>query len=169
VVVGPEGQRFGIHKDRLCSSSAYFKAAFEGRFQEAARGEVVLKGKNAMAFGVMVEWLYTGNITEELCQDRGLSNVQKLAKDRPTFSQLLDVWILADYLLAPQLQNFLVDLMEAKHMKRADPPSTTSHISTDEPKRVHQCESSLSTCASSASVGKKAKRTGQISNLCRPR
>lgn len=75
-----------------------------------------------MAFGVMVEWLYTGNITEELCQDRGLSNVQKLAEDRPTFSQLLDVWILADYLLAPQLQNFLVDLMEAKHMKRAVPP-----------------------------------------------
>lgn len=122
VVVGPEGKKFGVHKDQLCASSDYLKAAFGGSFQEAVRGEVVLKETSAMAFGMMVEWLYTGKITEELCQDRGLSNADKLAKDKPTIPQLLDVWILADYLLAPQLQNFLVNMMESKHMKRAVPP-----------------------------------------------
>ena len=40
---------------------------------------------------------------------------------KETTARLLDVWVLADYLLAPKLQNFIVDMMEAKHMKRAIP------------------------------------------------
>ncbi|OBT61165.1 hypothetical protein VE03_09442 [Pseudogymnoascus sp. 23342-1-I1] len=43
VIVGPEGQKFGIHKDQLCTNSAYFMAALEGGFEEAILGEVVLK------------------------------------------------------------------------------------------------------------------------------
>ncbi|KFY71686.1 hypothetical protein V499_08133 [Pseudogymnoascus sp. VKM F-103] len=122
VVVGPEEQRFGIHKDKLCSSSAYFRAAFEGSFQEAVRGEVVLKETSAMAFGMMIEWLYAGKISEELCTDSDLSIADKMVKDKPTFSQLLDVWILADYLIAPQLQNFVIDTMTSRIMKRRLPP-----------------------------------------------
>lgn len=122
MIVGPEELKFGIHKDQLCAISAYFKAALEGGFQETVRGEVVLKETTALAFGMFNEWLYTGTIKQELCMESGSMTLQKLGKDKPTFSELLDVWVLADYLLAPKLQNFIVDMMEAKHMKRAIPP-----------------------------------------------
>ncbi|KFY04996.1 hypothetical protein V491_09219 [Pseudogymnoascus sp. VKM F-3775] len=122
VIVGPEAQKFAIHKDQLCTNSAYFKAALEGGFQEAVRREVILDETNALAFGMMLEWLYTGKITEKLCSATGFSNADKLYKDKPTFRQLLDVWVLGDYLMAPKLQNFIVDMMEAKHMKRGIPP-----------------------------------------------
>lgn len=87
---------------------------------------MVLEETNVHAFGMFNEWLYTGKIKEEICQESCLP-AQKLAKDRPTFSQLLDVWLLGDYLIAPKLQNYVVDLIETKHMRRAVPPLNEFH------------------------------------------
>ncbi|KFY13804.1 hypothetical protein V492_03035 [Pseudogymnoascus sp. VKM F-4246] len=118
VIVGPMKQKFGTHQDLLCATSPYFKAALEGKFEEADLGEVTLKDTSVQAFEMFNEWIYTGEITEELCQDISLSNKEQGAKDKPSFSQFLDVWILGDYLLVPQLQNYVADKILAKFKNR---------------------------------------------------
>jgi hypothetical protein len=107
-----------MHKDHLCTNSPYFKAALQGRFQEADLGEVTLKDAPVEAFEMFNEWLYTGEIKEELCQEKNLSGAKLSMKDKPTFPQLLDIWLLADYLLVAQLQNYAVDMMIAKKKNR---------------------------------------------------
>ena len=124
VVVGSSKQKFGMHKDQLCATSPYFKAAFEGKFQEADLGEVTLRDTSVSAFGMFNEWLYTGEIAEELCQDEDLTKTQLHNKDKPTFRELLDAWSLADYLLVPRLQNYIVDMMQARYKKRWIAPTT---------------------------------------------
>lgn len=61
---------------------------------------------SVVAFEMFNEWLYTGEITEELCQQDVLN--------KPTYHQLLDVWVLGGYLLVPQLQNYVADMIIAK-------------------------------------------------------
>jgi hypothetical protein len=52
IKVGKEKTSFGIHKDFLCSQSPYFKAAFNGGFEEAATGELYLEAANSATFGL---------------------------------------------------------------------------------------------------------------------
>lgn len=107
-----------MHQDHLCANSPYFKSAFEGKFQEAELGEVTLKDTSVATFEMFNEWLYTGEIAEELCEENNLTDQELHAKDKPTINQLFDVWLLADYLLVPKLQNYAVDMMIAKQKNR---------------------------------------------------
>jgi hypothetical protein len=111
-----------MHKDHLCAASMYFKLALEGKFQEAALGEVTLNEINIGPFGVFNEWLYTGKITEVVYEEKRLTREEMYIKDRPSFSQLLEVWHLADYLLAPKLQNYITDMMMDKYKRRLVAP-----------------------------------------------
>ncbi|OBT48082.1 hypothetical protein VE00_01023 [Pseudogymnoascus sp. WSF 3629] len=118
VIVGPERQKFGMHQDHLCATSPYFKSAFEGKFQEAELGEVTLKHTSVATFEMFNEWLYTDNVTEELCREENMTASQMYDKDKPTYPQMLDVWVLADYLLVPRLQNHIMDKMIARFNNR---------------------------------------------------
>lgn len=104
-----------MHKDHLTATSPYFRAALNGKFKEASMGIVTLKETSVATYSMFNEWLYTGKITDEPCMEKGLSVSGRLAKDKPTFPQLLDVWLLADYLLVPQLKNFINEKMVAKY------------------------------------------------------
>lgn len=117
-VIGPEKMKFGLHRDLLCNMSPYFKAALWGDFQEAALGEVALPDFGVAAFERFNEWLYTGKITEELWEEEGLNTLQLYVNDVPSLPQLLDVWLLADYLLVPRLQNYVADMIAAKMKRR---------------------------------------------------
>lgn len=118
VIVGPEKQRFGIHKEILCATSPFFKAALEGKFEESVRGEVILEDTSVETFGHFNEWLYTGKLTEDKCQENGLTILEQYSKDQPTYRQFLEVWLFGDYIMVPQLQNYIVDRMQAKHATR---------------------------------------------------
>lgn len=107
-----------MHKELLCAASPFFKAALEGKFEESVRGKVVLEDTSVEAFGLFNEWLYTAKITEDQCQERGLTVLELHLKDKPSYRQLLDVWLLADYLLVHQLQNYIADKMQAKYTNR---------------------------------------------------
>lgn len=107
-----------MHKDHLCAKSPYFKAALEGSFQEAHLGEVTLEDTSIHAFEMFNEWLYTGDITEGLCREKRPFCSLRESKDEPSFIQLLDAWLLAEYLLVPQLQNYIVDMMIAKQVNK---------------------------------------------------
>ncbi|KAK4697313.1 protein N-terminal amidase, partial [Lecanoromycetidae sp. Uapishka_2] len=59
VLVGPDEQRFDVHKALLCKSSDFFNAALNGNFIEA-NGTVKLPEQNPGVFKYFVHWLYTG-------------------------------------------------------------------------------------------------------------
>ncbi|KAL8892854.1 MAG: hypothetical protein Q9215_000218 [Flavoplaca cf. flavocitrina] len=61
VYVGPDNERFSIHKRLICQYS-FFEAAFNGHFQESAAGVVKLPEHDATIFRFFVYWLYTGKL-----------------------------------------------------------------------------------------------------------
>ena len=76
-----------------------------GQSSEAQSGVVKLKETNPDAFGFFVDWIYTGTIkvnTEYLTlRDR----------DRATPKAVIELWILADYLQIPRLQNYSIEIL----------------------------------------------------------
>jgi hypothetical protein len=118
VLVGKDRKKFALHKIYLCSHSPYFKAAFEGGFSEAKTGEIVIKHTDSAIFGLFVEWLYTQKITEILCEDGNLKDAEKSVMDQPLLMELIQLWLLADYLEVPRLQNCAIDLLNQKMTRR---------------------------------------------------
>lgn len=60
--IGPTRKAFHIHQDLLCDRSTYFKAAFRGKFEEAATKELYLVDDDDAAFELFVNWLYGANL-----------------------------------------------------------------------------------------------------------
>ncbi|ELR08515.1 hypothetical protein VC83_00423 [Pseudogymnoascus destructans] len=111
-------QRFGMHKELLCATSPFFKAALEGKFEESIRGEVILEDVSVETLGLSNEWMYTNKIREDPCQEQGLTLSDLYIKDKPSHRQLLDGWLLGDYLPVTQLQNYIADKMKARYTNR---------------------------------------------------
>lgn len=63
-----------------------------------------LEDTNPTAFGVFVTWLYTQNI----CRD----SEGTMKNDITWYTVLIDLWILADTILAPRLQNHTLEAID---------------------------------------------------------
>lgn len=83
---------FAVHKNFICFYSPYFKAAFNGSFEEGESQTLNLEDASPSAFAIFVNWLYTQRIEEP-------------NSDKLTMSNLLELWLLADRILIPRLQN----------------------------------------------------------------
>ncbi len=83
--------KYIIHKDFICYYSPFFKAAFNGNFKEGQTQEMRISA-DVVAFGVVVNWLYSQKVMAFGC-------------DELTLSTLTQAWILADRFLIPKLQN----------------------------------------------------------------
>lgn len=64
VKVGPEEQKFTIHKGLLCAVSTYFKAALEGGFKEAEEQMINMPEDDVEVFEHFQLWVYTGSFME---------------------------------------------------------------------------------------------------------
>jgi hypothetical protein len=65
IYVGPERQRYVVHKKLLTSQSEYFDKAFNGSFKEADENSIHLKEEDPAALALLVGWLYgRGVITD---------------------------------------------------------------------------------------------------------
>ena len=100
--VGKEGKQktFYTHINLLKEKSDYFRAALSLNFQEGIIQQVDLPEHNSHSFGFFVEWAYQGTF-ESCCS-----------------AELIDVWILADKLMAPKLQNDAIDRLKARNRRR---------------------------------------------------
>lgn len=63
IYVGKERELFTFHKDLLCSISGFFRAAFTGKFSEAAKQEMELDDVKVACFAKFVEWVYRDTFT----------------------------------------------------------------------------------------------------------
>lgn len=63
LLVGPDRQKFVVHKNPLVSQSNYFKSALAtNQFREAIEGAVTFDEDDTDAFRLLISWLYRGHI-----------------------------------------------------------------------------------------------------------
>lgn len=63
VYVGPERKLWEFPEDFLCDKIEFFRAAFKSGFIEASTKEIFLQEDDADAFGRLVDWLFTGELS----------------------------------------------------------------------------------------------------------
>lgn len=128
-IILPSGNRFPVLAEILMNYSTFVQAALRGSFKEPGLREVKLEGDIAdKDFGLLLEWIYKGGLRTPLkCGKKSkdwletsqeFRNVKRMEPKNITLSaghlewaELTNVWILADYLGMPKLQNHIVDVI----------------------------------------------------------
>ena len=59
-------RKFAVYKKLICSVSDFFKAAFDGEFKESHTKEIELSDTTVLAFEILLERLYMGNLPAQL-------------------------------------------------------------------------------------------------------
>ena len=89
-----------MHKDILCRSAPYFKAALEGGFKESKDQILELPDDDPTAFSHFQLWLYTGTILQS----------HESAKDI-SWDVLISLYLFGDVRGIPGLQNEAIDVL----------------------------------------------------------
>lgn len=95
---------FPIHKNYICHYSPYFEAAFNGRFIEGETQEMDIDEVEPRIFGIFVTWLYSQTIKDE---DGNIPAPEKIVR----------LWIFADRILCPRLQNQAIVALDAARIQ----------------------------------------------------
>ncbi|CZT42851.1 uncharacterized protein RSE6_02803 [Rhynchosporium secalis] len=101
-LIAGEGEmmkKFVMHKDFACHYSPVFKAAFNSSFLEGQTQVYKLPKTSERVVNLLVHWLYT----QEVIVDSETKSTA--SSEMPNYCEL---WILADRLLIPRLQNAVV-------------------------------------------------------------
>jgi len=64
-----------------------------------------------------VEWLYSQDLQETICTDEAIPGYQKFGLDLPLFGHLVMLWLLAEYLQMPKLQNKSLDVIGKRFLR----------------------------------------------------
>lgn len=99
IFVGPKRKRYHVHKDLLCNRSEYFRAMFQGGYQETQTKEVFLVDEDASAIALFITWIYGTTL-------RGPADVNES-------SAYLGLLALSEKFLIEQLHNECIDLIRA--------------------------------------------------------
>lgn len=59
MIIGEQQASFYVHRNLICKSSSFFKAALSGSFKEATEGKVILPEDDPDVFEQFVQWVYT--------------------------------------------------------------------------------------------------------------
>lgn len=110
---GPS-QPFRVHQDFLCYYSPYFEAVFKGKFAESKSGALDLEDVSPKVFEIFVNWLYT-------------QTVFLPGSKLPQIQDLMNLWIFADRLLIPRLQNHTLEAIDRVRLKSKTFPSSVFH------------------------------------------
>jgi hypothetical protein len=104
-IVGPRtfAKKFLVHKQFACHYSPVLKTAFNGSFVEGLTQTYKLEDTAATAFTLFVQWLYTRKIEEVTKSEHFIGEY---------FHALTRLWVLADKLLIPCLQNQAIDAID---------------------------------------------------------
>jgi hypothetical protein len=105
---------FQVHKEVACDSSPVLKAAFNSTFVEGQTQTYRLEDTTANAFRHLVQWFYSKSMNFESHFE---NHVPRNSADwnshqapcRKKSRTLVDLWILADKLLIPEVQNLVIE------------------------------------------------------------
>jgi len=111
-------QSFRIHKNFICYYSPFFDAAFNGKSIEGKIQGPELDDTPHEVFGIFVNWLYMQKIEIKSDCEWAIRCIL-----------LMNVWLLADRVMVPRLQNEALALLErAGREGREFPPSQYQRI-----------------------------------------
>jgi len=111
---GKNAVKFVIHKEFACYYCPVFKVAFNSKFVEGTTGEYYLEDSSENTVRILTNWLYTQRVdTQPLVQvGETKTSTSEERKERNSdancnsvFMTLIELWVLADKLLMPRLQN----------------------------------------------------------------
>ncbi|KAF8851448.1 hypothetical protein BDZ45DRAFT_766733 [Acephala macrosclerotiorum] len=126
-----EIQKFTVHKEHVCMYSPVLRAALSNDFAAGQTDEYRLTGTTARAVCLLVTWFYFQNIRPKQLNADPNANLEvdpnavtKKQKEDEDAS-LAELWVLADTLHIPRLQNKLVDRMREIAVKHCMAPSGT--------------------------------------------
>ncbi|KAM0704432.1 hypothetical protein Q7P35_008666 [Cladosporium inversicolor] len=114
VLVGPDEHRFAVHKDVICATSKFFRAACSTRWLKIGERFIRLPDIQPSDFRVYVHWSYRGNLVVEedaTKADRGMNlariyivgDVLDDMKLRNSATRLLNAMIIAQGFLGPRV------------------------------------------------------------------
>ena len=120
ILLGPNQQKFGVHKNLICASSKYFNSAFNDGFAEAQSGVIKLPELEPKLFDFFYRWLYSApRLVGETLYKRAPDT------DRQPDELLLTLYRLADYLLVPGMK--LMALEQIRETFSSYEPTIPSH------------------------------------------
>ncbi|KAE9374843.1 hypothetical protein N431DRAFT_544045 [Stipitochalara longipes BDJ] len=112
VGTGRAKKSFLVHKTMTCNASPVLKAAFNSTFAEGQTQTYTMDDVDADVFKSFVKWLYTKKLTHEFYT---ISDVwykvdeqQQRCELNKCLQKLADLWMLADRLLIPKLQDRII-------------------------------------------------------------
>ncbi|KAF8851449.1 hypothetical protein BDZ45DRAFT_695901 [Acephala macrosclerotiorum] len=104
-------ERIMVHKNHACFYSPVLHTALNSIFAEGLSQTYTFRTTTVRAVRFLVEWIYSQQL--ELVQVNKKPNEFLLkAQVREEDSSLAELWVLADELMMPQLQNQVVSYME---------------------------------------------------------
>lgn len=97
---GPDEQRFTVFQNVICSKSLFFDRALNGKFEESKTKEVVLRDVDIETLKAMIHWAYHQELPGQHSRYEDVEgNMAHLAR----------LWLLADQLLMPALQEKILE------------------------------------------------------------
>jgi hypothetical protein len=120
VLVGPDQRKFAIHKSLICASSKFFSSAFNGGYIETHSCVIKLPEVAPKFFEFFYRWLYSPPRRSGDALYRRVSD----AESQPDVL-LLDLYVLADYLLVPGLK--ILALEQIRDTFSSYDPTIPSH------------------------------------------
>lgn len=111
----PEAEPFVVHKDFACYHSPVLKAAFNSDFLEGQLQEYRLdiSGSAKNVVRILVNWFYTQKLEfQQITRLDGNASTGTMSDEVTQSLLLIKLWILADKLLIPKLQNEVIDALE---------------------------------------------------------
>lgn len=114
VKVGPDLEKFRVHKDLLCHYSSYFRGALGGAFLEATTHEITLDDDDPTCFEVFADLICNGGQPEAHKQIPSMSDSRNddpsdVSEVASRLSRLGDLWIFGNKRGIPRLQNWALD------------------------------------------------------------
>lgn len=124
---GDSPKKLIVHKEHACYHSPVLDAAFNGDFIEGQTQTYRIEDTSPGAFRIFVQWLYRQEL--DLFQLRG-SPVELDGDSDDCFTEdmaLAELWVLADKMAVPALQNLVVSKIIAIREKTNAVAVTTLH------------------------------------------
>jgi hypothetical protein len=115
----PDRETFTVHKEHACQYSPVLDRAFNSTFEEGQTQTYTMDDTTVGAFRMFVRWLYSQklNVTVHEGAKSLVVVIEQLRDDRSNHISactketyyLLQLWVLAEKLMVPQLQDVVMD------------------------------------------------------------
>lgn len=101
---GEEAKTFTLHRDVICSHTQFFDTANKEKLKEGETDRVYMEDIEPHVFGLLFFWIYSGG---SFLQRKVGERQENTLNQTPT--KLAKLWVLANRLRMPQLQNAVID------------------------------------------------------------